>query len=51
MRVRMQRDTRAWVMQVWASLTIALFLCTIGLAYLPGKDLGRVFMVMAYRSA
>lgn len=48
MQVRIQRDTRAWVMQVWASFAVAVFLCATGLAYLPGKDLDRVFMIMGY---
>jgi hypothetical protein len=48
MQVLIQRDTRAWVMQVWASFAVAAFLCAVGLAYLPGKDLDRVFMIMGY---
>jgi hypothetical protein len=42
------RDTRAWQFQVWASFGIALALCAAGLAYLPGQDLDRAFMVMGY---
>jgi hypothetical protein len=48
MQVQIQRDTRPWVMQVWASFAVAVFLCAVGLAYLPGKDLDRVFMIMGY---
>jgi len=48
MQVLIQRDSRAWVMQVWASFGVAVFLCAVGLAYLPGKDLDRVFMIMGY---
>lgn len=48
MQVTYQRDTRAWTMQVWVSFGAAVFLCAVGLAYLPGKDLDRAFMVMGY---
>ncbi len=44
----MLRDTGAWRVQVWLSFAIALFLCGVGLAYLPGQDLDRAFMVMGY---
>ena len=43
-----QRDTRAWQLQVWASFAIAAALCAIGLAWLPGTELEQVFMVMGY---
>ncbi|SNS70550.1 hypothetical protein SAMN06265795_105113 [Noviherbaspirillum humi] len=43
-----RRDTRAWRIQAWASFGVAVFLCAVGLAYLPGKDLDRAFMVMGY---
>ena len=42
------RDTRAWQMKVWISFGIAVFLCAVGLAWLPGADLEKVFMVMGY---
>ena len=42
------RDTRAWKMQVWISFGLAVTLCGTGLAYLPGADLDRAFMVMGY---
>lgn len=42
------RDTAAWQAQVRISFGIAVFLCAVGLAYLPGKDLDRVFMIMGY---
>jgi len=48
MQVLIQRDTKAWVAQVWISFSIAVFLCGVGLAYLPGHDLDRAFMVMGY---
>jgi hypothetical protein len=48
MQVLIQRDTRAWQLQVWLSFLIAVFLCGVGLAYLPGRDLDRAFMVMGY---
>lgn len=43
-----QRDTRAWQFQVWISFGIAVFLCAVGLAWLPGQPLEQVFMVMGY---
>ena len=43
-----QRDTRAWQLQVWMSFGIAVFLCAVGLAWLPGEPLEQVFMVMGY---
>lgn len=46
--VSIQRDTRAWQFQVWASFAIAVFLCATGLSWLPGEALDRAFMVMGY---
>lgn len=43
-----QRDTRAWQLQVWVSFGLAVFLCGVGLAWLPGQQLERAFMVMGY---
>ena len=43
-----QRDTGAWRMQVWISFGIAVLVCGTGLAWLPGADLDRAFMVMGY---
>ncbi|EHR69017.1 hypothetical protein BurJ1DRAFT_0119 [Burkholderiales bacterium JOSHI_001] len=43
-----RRDTRAWRLQVWISFGIAVVLCVTGLAWLPGDDLDRAFMVMGY---
>ena len=43
-----RRDTSAWRLQVWISFGIAVSLCAIGLAWLPGHDLDRAFMVMGY---
>lgn len=43
-----RRDTRAWQFQVWATFGTATLLCATGLAYLPGHDLDRAFMVMGY---
>jgi hypothetical protein len=48
MQILIHRDSGAWQMQVWISFGIAVFLCGVGLAYLPGKDLDRVFMIMGY---
>jgi hypothetical protein len=48
MKPAMTRDTGAWQLQVWLSFGIAVFLCAVGLAYLPGADLDRVFMIMGY---
>jgi len=41
-------DTKAWRVQVWASFGTAATLCATGLAWLPGQDLDRAFMVMGY---
>ena len=43
-----RRDSRAWQLQVWISFGLAVFLCAVGLAWLPGQDLDRAFMVMGY---
>ena len=43
-----RKDTKAWKLQVWVSFGIAVTLCASGLAYLPGQDLDRAFMVMGY---
>ena len=48
MQITIQRDTRAWTLQVWLSFAIAVFLCATGLAYLPGQDIDRAFMIMGY---
>lgn len=46
MHMIVQRDTRAWRFQVWASFAIAVFLCAAGLTCLPGQDIDRAFRVM-----
>jgi hypothetical protein len=43
-----RKDTNAWRLQVWVSFGLAVLLCAVGLAYLPGADLDRAFMVMGY---
>jgi hypothetical protein len=43
-----RQDTRAWRAQVWISFGAAVTLCATGLAWLPGQDLDRAFMVMGY---
>ena len=43
-----RHDTKAWKAQVWISFLVAASLCAIGLAFLPGRDLDRAFMVMGY---
>ncbi|KIF80234.1 YiaA/YiaB family inner membrane protein [Noviherbaspirillum autotrophicum] len=48
MKVLIHRDSRAWQLQVWISFAVAVFLCGVGLGYLPGKDLDRAFMIMGY---
>lgn len=47
-QVSRPRDSRAWQVQVSVSFAIAVGLCAIGLAWLPGQDLDRAFMVMGY---
>ena len=44
----MRQDTKAWKAQVWISFLNAALLCAIGLAWLPGRELARAFMVMGY---
>ncbi|WP_077032686.1 YiaA/YiaB family inner membrane protein [Pelomonas sp. KK5] len=44
----MRRDTSAWRAQVWISFGLSVAICGIGLAWLPGTDLDRAFMVMGY---
>ena len=46
--ISIRHDTRAWKTQVWASFFAASSLCAIGLAWLPGRDLDRAFMMMGY---
>jgi hypothetical protein len=46
--VPVQRDTRAWQLQVWVSFGLAVSLCATGLSWLPGQSLDRAFMVMGY---
>ena len=48
MQTLIHRDSKPWQIQVWASFLIAVFLCAVGLSYLPGRDLDRAFMVMGY---
>jgi hypothetical protein len=43
-----RRDTSAWRLQVWVSFGLSVMLCGSGLAWLPGQDLDRAFMVMGY---
>jgi hypothetical protein len=43
-----RQDSAAWKLQVWISFAIAVALCCTGLAWLPGNDLDRAFMVMGY---
>ncbi len=44
----LRHDTKAWKAQVWISFGTAASLCATGLAWLPGKDIDRAFMVMGY---
>jgi hypothetical protein len=46
--ITLRKDTAAWKLQVWVSFGLAVTLCGTGLAYLPGADLDRAFMVMGY---
>ncbi len=48
LRSDLHGDTRAWKAQVWISFGAAVTLCASGLAWLPGADLDRAFMVMGY---
>jgi len=46
--ITIRKDTNAWKLQVWVSFGLASTLCGTGLAYLPGEDIHRAFMVMGY---
>lgn len=46
--IAIRQDTKAWRAQVWISFMTASLLCAIGLAWLPGRELDRAFMVMGY---
>ena len=48
MQVLIHRDSKPWQLQVWVSFLIAVFLCAVGLSWLPGRDLDRAFMIMGY---
>ena len=48
MQILINRDSKPWQLQVWVSFLLAVFLCAVGLSYLPGRDLDRAFMVMGY---
>lgn len=48
MQILINRDSKPWQLQVWASFLVAVFLCAVGLSWLPGRDLDRAFMVMGY---
>jgi hypothetical protein len=43
-----RRDTKAWKAQVWISFGAAATLAGTGLAWLPGTDVDRAFMMMGY---
>jgi hypothetical protein len=44
----MRRDTKAWKAQVWISFGSAAALAATGLAWLPGTEVDRAFMMMGY---
>ncbi len=48
MQMLIHRDSKPWQLQVWVSFLLAVFLCAVGLSWLPGRDLDRAFMVMGY---
>jgi hypothetical protein len=41
-----QRDTQAWIFQVWASFVLAIGITTIGIAYVPLDPWIRAFLAM-----
>lgn len=43
-----RHDTKAWKAQVWISFGTAAALAGTGLAWLPGTDIDRAFMMMGY---
>lgn len=46
--IPVRRDTVSWQVQTWTSFGLAVTVCATGLAWLPGADLERAFMVMGY---
>ena len=47
-RTSIRQDTKAWKAQVWISFGVAATLAGTGLAWLPGTDVDRAFMLMGY---
>jgi hypothetical protein len=45
-RYVVQRDTRGWRTQVWASFVIAMLCATVGVLQLPGQELDRAFLAI-----
>lgn len=43
-----REDSRAWRVHAWTSFGLAVAVAGMGLAWLPGQDLDRAFMFMAY---
>jgi hypothetical protein len=41
-----QRDTAAWIFQVWASFALSVGMTGIGIAYLPVEPWVRAFLAM-----
>jgi hypothetical protein len=45
-RYVVQRDTRGWRTQVWASFAIAMLCAALGVLQLPGQELDRAFLAI-----
>jgi hypothetical protein len=41
-----QRDTAAWIFQVWASFAVSIGMMSVGIAYLPVDAWIRAFLAM-----
>jgi hypothetical protein len=44
----LQKDTPAWIFQVWASFLISLILSSVGIAYLPVDVWMRGYVAIAF---
>lgn len=45
-RYVMQRDTRAWRIQVWVSFGLAMLSAAVGVLSMPGQELDRAFLAI-----
>jgi len=43
-----RRDTNTWTFQVWASFSLAVLLCGMGIINMPSENLDRAFLALGY---